>query len=419
MYPCASLARSWGHSPEGQCGHGDLLYRASPTVIAALRDCVAVSAGFDHALAAVADGAAFSWGDGQDGVLGLGLEFAHDDNGNVRAPARIAALARRCVVNVSAGRCHSLALDARGGVWGFGDKLVALFFDPPKEKRRREALLASLCFSLSLSHRLCGRKSAERRGGAPHPHSSRARSSSNAQAAACCARARADEEETTTVCWEPRRVRGLSGRVVVDVAACVSRLPEPPPCLALLVCADGACVGVRTGSVSPVGLGAQARFAYVSPDGEGSPTPHTHTAPRVRALFFEHVFLRRYCCFSLSDEITSQYRRYVVTNCGSVWVLDGRQHPHRLAGLSEGERATAVSALARTTRLLVDTERGAVVELDSSTALARPRRRYISRSIGNSSARTRHIAQVPRVSTLEIIDEASSSPCLTQIVEHR
>jgi len=108
---------SWGHRAFGSLGHGDLQHQLLPKKVEALADkrVVAVSAGAAHSLALTADGAVWSWGLGDFGLLGHG-----DEQGQL-LPKKVEAFAGQRVVAVSAGDEHSLALTADGAVWSCGD----------------------------------------------------------------------------------------------------------------------------------------------------------------------------------------------------------------------------------------------------------------------------------------------------------
>ena len=110
---------SWGFGGHGQLGHGDQQHQLLPKKVEAFagQRVVAVSAGEQHSLALTSDGARWSWGSGGFGMLG------HGDQQCQLLPKKIEAFAGRCVVAVSAGGGHSLALTADGGVWswGYGD----------------------------------------------------------------------------------------------------------------------------------------------------------------------------------------------------------------------------------------------------------------------------------------------------------
>jgi len=107
---------SWGDGGYGQLGHGDQQEQQLPKKIEALsgRRVVAVSAGYFHSLATTADGAVWSWGDGDDGQLG------HGDEQHQLLPKEVEAFAGQRVAAVSAGGSHSLAITADGAVWSWG-----------------------------------------------------------------------------------------------------------------------------------------------------------------------------------------------------------------------------------------------------------------------------------------------------------
>ena len=76
---------SWGDGGEGKLGHGDqqeqllLLPRLRPKKVEAFADqpVIAASAGQHHSLALTADGAVFSWGQGEAGCLGHGEDLSN------------------------------------------------------------------------------------------------------------------------------------------------------------------------------------------------------------------------------------------------------------------------------------------------------------------------------------------------------
>ena len=107
---------SWGEGCYGQLGHGDQQQQLLPKKIEALvgQRVVAVSAGCGHSVALTTGGAAWSWGFGYAGQLG------HGDQQHQLLPKKIEAFAGQRVVAVSAGDEHSLALTADGAVWSWG-----------------------------------------------------------------------------------------------------------------------------------------------------------------------------------------------------------------------------------------------------------------------------------------------------------
>ena len=107
---------SWGDGLFGKLGHGDEQNQLLPKKIEAFtgQRVVAVSAGGYHSIAITADGAVWTWGDGDSGRLG------HGDRQAQLLPKNIEALASQRVVAVSAGGKHSLAITADGAVWSWG-----------------------------------------------------------------------------------------------------------------------------------------------------------------------------------------------------------------------------------------------------------------------------------------------------------
>jgi len=111
-------AWSWGYGEYGQLGHSDTQHQLLPTKMEAFASqrVVAVLAGGDHSLAITADGAVWSWGYGSQGRLG------HGDEQQKLLPKKVEAFADQRVVAMSAGTYHSIAI-ADGAVftWGGGD----------------------------------------------------------------------------------------------------------------------------------------------------------------------------------------------------------------------------------------------------------------------------------------------------------
>ena len=111
---------SWGCGSFGRLGHGDQpLTQLLPMKVEALasQHVVAVSERRDHNLALTADDALWSWGGGSRGQLG------HGDDQPQLLPKKVEAFAGQRVVAVSAGAYHSLTLTADGAffTWGQGE----------------------------------------------------------------------------------------------------------------------------------------------------------------------------------------------------------------------------------------------------------------------------------------------------------
>jgi len=119
---------SFGENTEGQLGQGldgidlsnespDTNLYPVPLQVSALSNVVGVAAGYQHALALCATGTVFAWGDNSAGQLGLG-NLAPDVT---NSPAQLQFPAGTIIVAVAAGNGFSLALDATGGVRGWGE----------------------------------------------------------------------------------------------------------------------------------------------------------------------------------------------------------------------------------------------------------------------------------------------------------
>ena len=118
--------------PHGALTAGDLVPKPKKIDAFLGRRVVCVSAGANHSLAATDDGAVFSWGKAQGGKLGHDYACLEgkrwSDLSQIlapyaeSAPRKIeAAFAGQCIIAVSAGKEHSLALSADGSAWSWGD----------------------------------------------------------------------------------------------------------------------------------------------------------------------------------------------------------------------------------------------------------------------------------------------------------
>ncbi|RKH27247.1 chromosome condensation regulator RCC1 [Corallococcus praedator] len=108
---------AFGSNGAGQLGD-DTTKTASdvPVKVVDLTDVIQVAAGSEHSVALRADGTVWTWGRNSSGNLGLGTT----DSGPHARPAQVPGLTD--VVEISAGKDHTLALRANGAVvsWGLG-----------------------------------------------------------------------------------------------------------------------------------------------------------------------------------------------------------------------------------------------------------------------------------------------------------
>lgn len=114
----AGVAFAFGSGAEGRLGMGDVLPRAVPTRIDAIKErIVAVAAGSCHSLFLCANGSLYACGAGWWGRLGLGDERAR------LLPERVALGDGEKAAAISAGADHSLALSRSGDVFAWGHTL--------------------------------------------------------------------------------------------------------------------------------------------------------------------------------------------------------------------------------------------------------------------------------------------------------
>ena len=105
----------WGYNGYGQVGsgsaHGD---PSTPLRVSTGTRYTAIAAGGYHSLALDADGNLWSWGDDRSGQLGNGAPGTV-----VRAPAQVST--GTSYNAIAAGSTHSIALDTEGTLWSWGD----------------------------------------------------------------------------------------------------------------------------------------------------------------------------------------------------------------------------------------------------------------------------------------------------------
>jgi len=103
----------WGANDSGQLGLGSTTASATPVQVPGLADVISVRAGENYTLALKADGTVWAWGDNRSGQLGEGTTA---EMRTAPVPALVSG-----IVKIAAGPLHALALDASGHVWSWGD----------------------------------------------------------------------------------------------------------------------------------------------------------------------------------------------------------------------------------------------------------------------------------------------------------
>jgi alpha-tubulin suppressor-like RCC1 family protein len=117
---------AWGGDDQGQLGDGGTLDEAAPEPIgdplcgpASLTNPVGLAAGYDFSVAVDANGVVWTWGDGGEGTdYTVTGQLGNGGHTNVYTPSPITGISH--VVSVAAGHYHTLALCSAGTVSAWG-----------------------------------------------------------------------------------------------------------------------------------------------------------------------------------------------------------------------------------------------------------------------------------------------------------
>ena len=114
----SGVAWSWGDNYYGQLGDGTTTDRRRPVRVMAPPGAtfVAIDAAWDHSLAIDQEGGLWAWGYNGGCQLGATDDWCSDES----APARVLFPGGALIVDMAAGRFHSIALDSEGRAWGLG-----------------------------------------------------------------------------------------------------------------------------------------------------------------------------------------------------------------------------------------------------------------------------------------------------------
>jgi alpha-tubulin suppressor-like RCC1 family protein len=103
-----------GDNARGQLGTGSTASQPAWVKVGSATNWVRVAAGAQHSLALQANGTLWAWGDNTAGQLGIGT---NSGTGFVATPTQVPGI----YTQLAAGNAHSLALQANGTLWAWGD----------------------------------------------------------------------------------------------------------------------------------------------------------------------------------------------------------------------------------------------------------------------------------------------------------
>jgi alpha-tubulin suppressor-like RCC1 family protein len=122
---------AWGRNREGQLGIGSTARSLVPVAVPLPGPAIAIAAGRQHSLALLSDGRLFAWGRNGAGEIGDGTNL------DAVSPLLVNAPFNGPIQSIGAGDRHSLALDALGVVWAWGDNALMQLGDGTRTARNR------------------------------------------------------------------------------------------------------------------------------------------------------------------------------------------------------------------------------------------------------------------------------------------
>ena len=131
-------AWAWGYNGKGQLGDGTLTGRSSPVQVKGLTNISQIAAGDSHSLAIKTDGSVWAWGSNGYGQLGDGTYTA------CRSPIQLMGLTGMTMTRIAARYYHSLALNADGTVWAWGNNAYGQLGDGTTTNRNHPGQVTGL-----------------------------------------------------------------------------------------------------------------------------------------------------------------------------------------------------------------------------------------------------------------------------------
>lgn len=104
---------TWGRNANGQIGNGSLVNQLLPYQVSLARGATAIAAGANHALVLLSDKSVVAWGQNTNGQLGNGTTATAQST-----PVAVGLTA--AVTAIATGSNFSLAIDSTGAAWAWG-----------------------------------------------------------------------------------------------------------------------------------------------------------------------------------------------------------------------------------------------------------------------------------------------------------
>lgn len=111
---------TWGYNNKGQLGQNNTTYFSSPVQVGALTTWSQIGAGSTHTAAIKTDGTLWTWGNNDSGALGQNISTTIDRS----SPVQVGALANWS--QVDSGSSHSAAIKTDGSLWTWGSNFYGM-----------------------------------------------------------------------------------------------------------------------------------------------------------------------------------------------------------------------------------------------------------------------------------------------------
>src|SRR5579862_2590939 len=116
---------TWGYGGYGQLGNGSTSSQSNIVSVTGISNAKSIGAGDNHSLAVLSDGSVWAWGYNGDGQLGDGTTTNEDTP--IQTGTAVSGFSGFSVV--AGGSNFSLAMEANGTVWAWGDNAQGQFGD--------------------------------------------------------------------------------------------------------------------------------------------------------------------------------------------------------------------------------------------------------------------------------------------------